>query len=563
MHRSELISRIKRSGRWLLLLAVFVAARPLAAAPDVPSTHIVRIDSGALRGTPGRDPSITAYKGIPYAAPPVGNLRWRPPHPARPWSGVRHAGSFGSICPAPVNPTNEPMDESCLYLNVWTGAASPYERRPVMVWFHGGGFYEGSGSDPRTNGEGLARKGVVLVTFNYRLGALGFLATPELSAESPRHASGNYGLLDEIAALKWVKRNIAAFGGDPDNVTVFGHSAGAGSVNFLSVSPLARGLFRRALAESQVRYPRDLELRYLSSSWRPLATAEKAGSSYVARLGTSAPAQLRGLEWRKFLDGIFVPDMTVETKSNAKPPLFRPVVDGWVLPRSFAETFARGLQNPVQYVAGNNRDEGGAAPETAFAALRAPGRKTPEVNIGSPVQIATLEQFRANARRKFGSMADDFLRLYPATNDEEASLQNNAAIRDNSQISTYLWARDWQKVAHTPLYVYFWTHAPPGPTHDTRGAYHGSEINYVFDSFDDTPLPWTAEDRRIGGLMSSYWANYAARGNPNGAGLPRWPAFDARSPKVMLLGDSFGPTAIASGPKFSFWTRFFATNAAW
>lgn len=548
----------------LARLVAAVAATMVFAGPRAMAAidHPVRIDSGLVQGGAARDPSITVFKGIPYAESPVGSLRWRPPRPALPWSGVRKADHFGSICPQPRPQPGQRMDENCLYINVWTGASSSSERRPVMVWIHGGGFFEGSGSDPVTDGTGLARKGVVLVTFNYRLGALGFLATPQLSAESAHHSSGDYGLLDEIAALKWVRRNIAAFGGDPNNVTVFGHSAGAGSVNFLSISPLAAGLYRRALAESQVRWPQDLELRYLSSSWRSLAMAEKEGTRYANSLGARSLAQLRALPWQWLVKGTDGIDPTVHTGSTAKPPIFRPDIDGWVLPRDFSATFAAHDQNRVEYAAGNNRDEGGAAPPTAWAWLRAhPDRSG--VRLGSPIPIVTLAQYRRAARRKFGAMAVEFFRLYPASTDDEAAQQYRLAIHDNSQISTYLWARQWIAETGKPVYTYFWTHAPPEPTRNLRGAYHGSERYYVFDSLANFKLPWTAEDRRIADMMSSYWANYARTGNPNGPGLPHWAAFDPKAARVMLLGDSFGPVQIARGAKFSFWTRFFAAQQAW
>ena len=532
---------------------------PVMAAMTGP----VSTQSGLVSGVPSpRDPAITVFEGIPYAAPPVGNLRWRPPRPALPWPGVRKAAHFGPVCPQPRNPPGQPMDENCLYINVWTGAASSKERRPVMVWIHGGGFFVGSGSDPITDGTGLARKGVVLVTFNYRLGALGFLATPQLSAESAHHSSGDYGLLDEIAALKWINRNIAAFGGDAHDITIFGHSAGAGSVNFLSISPLAKGLFERALAESQVRWPQDPELRYLSSSWRSLATAQRQGTQYVASLDVHSLAQLRALPWRRLLKGAGSPDMSVHTGSTAKPPVFRPVVDGWVLPRDFSAAFAAREQNRVEYAAGNNRDEGGAAPPTAWAWLRAhPDRSG--VRMGSPIPIVTLAGYRRAARRKFGSMAAEFFRLYPAATDQQAAHEYRLAIHDNSQISTYLWARQWKAETGEPVYTYFWTHAPPEPTRALRGAYHGSERYYVFDSLDNFKLPWTAQDRRIADMMSSYWANYARTGDPNGPGLPHWPAFDSRVAQVMLLGNRFGPVRIAGGAKFRFWTRFFATQEPW
>jgi para-nitrobenzyl esterase len=544
-----MVNAIKRSAAVMAMFLFGVAAA--AAQP-------VRIDTGLLSGVPGRDPSITVYKGVPFAAPPVGELRWRAPQPHPSWQGVRKADRFGPICPTP-RASKETMDEDCLFLNIWTGAASSTERRPVMVWFYGGGFIMGSGSDPLHDGEGLARKGVVLVTINYRLGALGFLATPELSKESGHNASGNYGLLDEIAALQWVQRNIAAFGGDPGRVTIFGHSAGAGSVNFLSLSPLAKGLFHQALAESQVRYPQDTELRYLSMSWRSLEIAEQAGLKYTS----AQPVEnLRKKPWREFLAGTDAPDIDVHTGSDARPPLFRPVVDGWVIPRNFADTFAKRAHNAVPFVTGNNLDEGGAAPETAFAMLRSSGTRS-AIRIGSPNPRVTLADFVSAARFKFGPMADEFLKLYPATTDDEAARASNNAIRDNSRISTYLWAQQWSSNYVKPIYTYFWTHAPPGPEHDRRGAYHGSEINYAFNNLYATDKPWTDADRHIADLVSSYWANYAATGNPNGAGLPRWPAFDPKSLTVMELGDHFGPMPVADAPKLDFWKRFFHTQKAW
>jgi len=404
---------------------------------------------------------------------------------------------------------------------------------------------------------------VVLVTVNYRLGALGFLATPELSQESGHHASGNYGLLDQIAALQWVQKNIAAFGGDPRRVTIFGHSAGAGSVGFLCMSPLAKGLFHRALAQSQVRYPRDLELRYLSLSWRPMLEAEEAGVKYAEAHGAHSLKDLRTLPWQQLIAGSDVPDLDVYTGSSARPPLFRPVIDGWVVPRDYSRTFAKGAHNRVTFVAGNNLDEGGAVPETAFSVLRSPSTPRPEITLGSPNPNVTLKDYLSAANRKFGPMTDEFLKLYPASTDDEAAHANNAAIRDNSRVSTYLWATKWTRVNKTPVYTYFWTHAPPGRDHDRRGAFHGSEINYVFNNFDVTDKPWTDEDRTIADRMSSYWANYAASGNPNGAGLPVWPAFDPGSPTVMQLGDQFGPMAVAQPAKLDFWRRFFQGQDAW
>jgi para-nitrobenzyl esterase len=543
----------------MITLTLGVAAAPLIATGT--DRAPVRIDTGLLAGVPGRTPNIAVYKGIPYAAAPVGNLRWRAPERAKPWRGVRTADSFGNLCPQLARePVAQPMSEDCLTANVWTGAGTAGELRPVFVWIYGGGFSQGTGSSPQFDGEGLARKGVVVVTFNYRLGPLGFLATPELSKESGHGASGNYGLLDDVALLQWVQRNIAAFGGDPGRVTIAGQSAGAGSVGFLSMSPLARGLFHRSIAQSHARHPGDLELRYLSTSWRPLNTAEQAGTRYVTARGATSLATMRALPWQKLIEGSDLVDADVYTGSTARPPLFRPVVDGWVIPHSYGETLGKGMQNPVNYIAGSNLDETGAVPATAFATLRA--RTTPP-RPGMPQTNVTLATYRDWAKTKFGAMADDFLRLYPATNDDEAALANNDAARDNSRVSTWLWGTLWKRTAETPIFTYFWTHAAPGPSRDLRGAYHGSEINYVFDNLYATDLPWIEADRKIADIMSSYWANIAAKGDPNGPGLPVWPAYDPASPTVMEVGDNFAPMPVASPDKIGFWKRFFAAQQAW
>jgi len=536
--------------------SVVLATSAAVAAPTEP----VRTQAGLVSGAPGRDPSITVYKGIPFAAPPVGDLRWRPPQPPIPWQGVRQGDHFGSICPQ--SGETDSASEDCLFLNIWSQAAPAAGKRPVFVWIYGGGFSGGAGSSPQFDGEGLARKGLVVVTFNYRLGALGFLATPELSKESGHNASGNYGVLDEIAVLQWVHANIAAFGGDPGRVTIAGQSAGAGSVGFLGDSPLAKGLFHRAIAQSHARYPRDPELRYLSTSWRPLKSAENAGVRFAQAHGAHSLKELRALPWQQLIVGGNVHDDDVDTGSSAKPPLFRPVVDGWVIPLSYSQTYARGSQNDVPFIAGNNLDESGAVPETAFAALRNEADSN-KPRAGSPHPNVTLSDFLSAAKRKFGPLCDEFLKLYPATNDQEAALANNAAVRDNSRVSTFLWATQWKKFGKSPVFLYFWTHRPPGPDHDTRGAYHGSEITYVLDNPYATDRPWTAEDSRIADSMASFWANFAATGNPNGAGLPAWAAFDADSPVVMELGDRFGPLPIADSARFEFWKKYFLTQVAW
>lgn len=533
----------------LCLLGVVSASSSLAAV-DKP----VRINTGQLSGVAGRDPSITIYKGIPYAAPPLGALRWQPPQPPASWSGVRRADHFGPVCPSPRNIfPDQPTNEDCLTLNVWTGAKSASEQRPVFVWIFGGGFFMGAGSDPTYDGEALARKGVVVVTFNYRLGVLGFLATPELSLESG-HGSGNYGLLDDIAVLKWVQRNIAAFGGDPHRVTIAGQSAGAGAAGFLEMSPLAKGLFQRSIKQTGVRYPKDPQLANLAPAWKALRDAETSGMRYATAHGARTLQELRAMPWQQLIIGSDASDKP----GNPGGGGFRPVIDGWVLPYNYSETYARGAQTDSFVIAGGNRDEDGAVPASAFDLLRSGSRPL----IGGPPTILNLQDYLDSARHTFGPMADEFLKLYPASTDREASLAYSHAARDNARVSGYLWATLWRQKTSKPVYLYQWSHAPPGPQQDINGAYHGSELYYMFGNLLPGEANWTADDRRIADLMTSYWANFVKSGNPNGTGLPQWPAFKPGITMLMELGDNFGPIPLADDARMEFWKRFFQAQVA-
>ncbi|MFI9776783.1 carboxylesterase/lipase family protein [Streptomyces sp. NPDC051956] len=522
-------------------------------------------EAGPVQGILCRDRTVTVFRGIPYAAPPVGDLRWRPPQPPLRWEGVRQADLFGPMCPqapseAAATGVDVPMSEDCLSLNIWTGAPSREERRPVLVWIYGGGFREGTGAQPRYDGENLARQGLVVVTFNYRLGAFGFLAAPELSEESGHGSSGNYGLLDCVAVLRWVRDNIEHFGGDPGRVTIAGQSAGAGLVNFLAMSPLAKGLFHRAIAQSHARYARDPELRYLSTSYRLPADAESAGDRYMREHGARTIRDLRTLDWHKLIDGHHPVDTSVDTCGTAAPPLLRPVLDGWVIPAGYDETYTKGLQNDVDYLTGNNLDESGAVPETLVAALRA-GRRA--IRPGSPPVHVTLEQHRAAAKRKFGPLADEFLRLYPAATDDEAARASSMAARDNSRLSTYLWGEGWTRHSSGSLHTYFWTHRTQAKGRGLRGASHGSEIDYVFGNPEGGTASWADEDHEIARTLSAYWINFMASGDPNGAGLPRWPAFSPDAGTVMEIGAQFRPIPVSDPARTDFWIRFFSTQRAW
>ncbi|HME06303.1 MAG TPA: carboxylesterase family protein [Bryobacteraceae bacterium] len=451
----------------------------------------VRLDSGLVSGADGRITGVRVYKGIPYAAPPVGDMRWKPPAPPAPWTGVKAATEFSPVCMQNPYPETSiyysPLpnrSEDCLYLNVWTAAKTPSDRRPVMIWIHGGGFTRGSGSTPTYDGENFAQKGVVLVTVNYRLAAFGFLAHPDLTAQSPHHSSGNYGLLDQIAALEWVKRNIAAFGGDPKRVTIFGESAGSSAVNFLQASPLAKGLFQRAIGESGANFARG----------GTLADLERAGAKYsLTELRSKSAEDLLKMEIAA-----------------------RPGVDGCVVPASVASIFAQGKQNDVPVIAGSNADE---------SRTLAPY---------SSNQSAFLE----SVRKRFGASSEEFLKLYPVDSEATAAEAHYASTRDQGMgWNMRTWAREQAKTGKAPAFLYYFTRIPPGPDADKYRAYHAAEIQYVFGNLSPK-RPWEDTDRKLSDAMLQYWVNFAVKGDPNGPGLPPWPRYDATVDAGMEFGNS-------------------------
>jgi para-nitrobenzyl esterase len=518
--------RIAMGGLMLSVGALF----PLAAAS---LTQPVKTEGGLLNGMPSADGSVRTYKGVPFAAPPVGNLRWRAPRPAAAWQGTRQANQFSASCIQNIveerKPwtyefmTHTPISEDCLYLNVWTGAKNPNEKRPVLFWMYGGGYTEGSAAVPVYDGEALARKGLVVVTVNYRLGLLGFLVDPELSKESDRNASGNYGTLDQIAALQWVQKNIAAFGGDPNRVTIAGQSAGAGSVHALTASPLAKGLFKRAIAESGSSVVPNGRMLHL-------AQAEEAGAKFAASKGASDIAALRAMSWQELVGGT--------RTGNASN--FRPIVDGWVLPDTVENIFAQGRQNDVPTLTGLTADEGSAAPDYGTIPAAA---------------------FEKQIGQRFGDLASSFLRLYSFSGDEQAGAAEKTSAREQGRVSMYLWAVNRAKTAKTKAFTYYWTHAEPGPDEKRYGAFHTSEVPYLFNTLDKSSRPWTAEDHKIAETLGSYWANFAANGDPNGKGLASWPAFQAEHAQTMELGNRFGAIPIADQPKIDFFTQYFSRQA--
>ena len=508
---------------WVGLLAVLAitvacggAESPAAAAGG---DGAVTVDGGTIGGTPAGDGGVWRYAGMPYAAPPVGALRWRPPQPVEPWSGVRGADQLPAGCPQPtlpVPPGAEPffgpgatrLEEDCLYLNVWS-AAGPDERVPVMVWIHGGGLFVGDGSTAAYDGAALARRGVVVVTINYRLGALGYLAHPLLREESAHGASGNYGLLDQIEALRWVQRNIAAFGGDPDRVTIFGESAGSWSVNYLLATPLAAGLFAGAIGQS-------------GGGFSPLASL--AARDAAEAEGVRFAETLLGADTAVSLDALRAAAVADVLAADAAAP--RPNVDGWALTDGIYDTFAAGRQHDVPVIVGANADEG--------TALRA---------LGGDQEIATVEEYREWARGEYGELADAYLAAYPAASAAEAA----AGPVDSSGDGRFVWemrtwARMMEKVS-SPAYLYFFTRVPPAADAERYGAYHTAEIPYVFNNLGGGGRYWFANrdydetDRQLSEAMASYWVNFAATGDPNGDGLPEWPAYTRPDEAALELGD--------------------------
>ncbi len=417
---------------------------------------------------------------------------------------MQNALKPGSFYQVEFYESPEPMSEDCLYLNLWTGASSGAEKRPVMVWLHGGGFVEGSGSLPSFNGENLARKGVVIVTINYRLGVFGFLAHPELSMESPFHASGNYGMLDQLAALRWVKANIQNFGGDPDNVTIFGQSAGASSVLNLCASPLAKGYFRRAIVQSG---------GFIQASDRK--TVEEAGLAFAKRVGVDSIAGLRAKPAAE-IQRIAIPP---PDGKGANVSRFGPYVDGYFLTTAPLDVFQAGNQNTHSLLTGSLANEGTTL-------------------VATPV---TEAQLKSRIESRYGARSEEYFKLYPVHSDQEAWEASMTAVRDYMAGTALEVARD-EKQHKT--YVYYFDRHPPGHDSDRYGAYHSAELVYVFNNLDSVKRPWTETDRKLADMISSYWVNFATTGDPNGAGLPQWPAFGSTPERGLELGGQVKPATL-------------------
>jgi len=480
--------------RWLSGFTVM--ALILGFSRPAPAKSLtVKTKQGAARGKTINDGKVKAFLGLPYAAPPVGDLRWRAPQPPASWTGERDATKYGAHCAQ-----NQAFDdmvfqdgeasEDCLFLNVYAPVnATSKSRLPVMFWIHGGGFAGGASSEPRHNGDFLPLKGVVLVTINYRLGVFGFLVTEDLAKEA-NGASGNYGLLDMVAALGWVKSNIQEFGGNPDNVTIFGESAGSAAVSTLMASPMAKGLFHRGIGESGGAMGEGL------LDYQAVEARAKSDGEWVAKTGAKSLKDLRSMSTAAILEAAKARGMVG----------FGPDIDGKLLVEPVRETYAAGRQAHVPLLAGWNRDEG------SFF-----------VTGGM-----TAEKFKGMAAEMFKERAEEFLKLYPADNDEQAT---RSAIDFGSDqfiaFGTWKWLEAHRKTGESPVYRYhFALAAPPSKFHPGSFASHSDDIEYAFGTLDTRPgAAWRAEDRKLSDQIMDYWTSFAKNGDPNGAGLPEWPKY--------------------------------------
>lgn len=503
----------------LLLFALALMSYGASSVHAQQQQQQVRVGAGLVAGTMNSNPYLRVFKGIPFAAPPVGNLRWRAPQPVAAWRGARQATTFGARCmQGPIYSDmifrDEGAREDCLYLNVWTPAHTAKEKLPVMVWIYGGGFQAGAASEPRQDGERLAQKGVVVVSFNYRLGAFGFLAHPELSRESGHGASGNYGLMDQAAALRWVQKNIAAFGGDSQKVTIFGESAGSFSVSALMASPIAQGLFQRAVGESGAYFAAGNG----TLAQQSLAETEQTGAKFATSLGANSLAELRAKPADQVLQAALV----------NRALRFAPNIDGYFLPTDPYSIYTQGKQSHIPLLAGWNAGEG-----RAFVTL---AKNKP-----------TVHSFTEQARAAYGASGDELLKYYPAATDEMA-LESAVALAGDNFIGyvTWKWLEMQSATGNAATYRYSFDRVPPfAPvtradgvivTAKEMGARHAGEIEYVFGALKSLNAPLQEEDWKLSDVVMTYWTNFAKTGDPNGANLPRWPRYDKQSSyQVMHL----------------------------
>jgi para-nitrobenzyl esterase len=529
---------MQRHRHLVRLGGVALLAALIAALPAAPSDQ-VHLAGGVVEGTTGKNTGIRAYLGIPYAAPPVGDLRWKAPQPVPAWTGVQKADHFGARCMqnnvfGDMVFEDAGMSENCLNLNVWTPAKSAREKLPVMVWIYGGGFQAGATSEPRQNGEVLAGKGVVVVSMNYRLGIFGFYSHPELTKESGHSSSGNYGLLDQLEALRWVHQNIAAFGGDPNKITIFGESAGSFSVSAQMASPLAKSLFARAIGESGAFFGTTLAAM-------PVSKTEQDGAKFAASQKASSIAEMRAIP----------ADQLLAASKSGGDYRFGPNIDGYFMPESAPEIYAAGKQRHVPLMAGWNAQE-----------------------MSSPAVMAktTAAKFREQIHQKFPADEAVVSKLYASSSDEEGMASAIDLASDQFIVfGTWKWIEMQRKTGGNPVYEYIFSRVRPaapetkfnGVPANLFGAVHASEIEYVFGALDSLKgYDWQPEDYKLSELMQTYWSNFAKTGDPNGAGLPKWPRNDRKDGyAVMYLDVDAHSAPEAHRDRYEFLDSYYARPA--
>jgi para-nitrobenzyl esterase len=488
----------------LTAIVLLLITLPVGTLADEIKRDIIQLDGGPIKGK--LEDGVRIFLGIPYAAPPIGELRWKPPQELAAWTQVRDCTVFGSSCPQPKQQDTGKFSEDCLYLNVWTAAENPDKRLPVMVWIHGGGFNFGSASLPEYNGRNLAKRGVVVVTINYRLGPLGFFVHPLPAKESAHDTSGNYGLLDQIAALKWVRKNIVSFGGDPDRVTIFGQSAGSRSVTLLMISPLSAGLFHRAIAQSGGPI---IGSEYLDPGFNGnMANVSKMGRELISRLGCDkAEDVLAAARAKSAQEVLEAADCKTDVFDDGGL-FFAPVFDGWVLPKNPLAAYSGGKQHDVPLIVGSTLNEG-------------------NIYLADQKDL-TVERYRSFLKSRFADHYVKAFEMFPAhkTNEVAPALDRLLTVAANAQPARFV----AQSMAHkkSKAYLFQFTRLPGTPMARKLGVHHGVDLAYVFGNLDKSG-GYDDTDMLISHRMMDYWVNFAKTGNPNGQGLVDWPAYKSNS----------------------------------
>ncbi|MBN2062321.1 MAG: carboxylesterase family protein [Deltaproteobacteria bacterium] len=517
---------------FVILIAGICVAQEPAPAP-------VRVEGGVVQGVV--EDGLTVYRGIPFAAPPVGDLRWRAPQPVVKWDGVKETFKFAPACVqglmmGPGESGSAPC-EDCLYLNIWSPAKSQRDRVPVFVWIYGGGFAGGATSYPIFSGEKLAKKGVVLVSIAYRVGQMGFFVHPELSAETENHVSGNYGLLDMIASLKWIQNNIAAFGGDPNHVTIFGESAGGIAVSMLCASPLAKGLFHGAISESGGSFGPPRPATMPGENMKKLTDAERSGVATLKAAGVESIAEARKLSPDKLSSGGRGQGGQAARGGGSAGLSNWPIIDGWVIPDDQYKLYDAKRYNDVPVLIGYNSDEG-----LSFSPARTP------------------EDYITSVKLRFGPFADKLIAAYPPGTETVAKTARDLMRDAAFGWQTWIWARLQSKTGKSKVFYYYFDQHPDYPDDSPQagqGSPHGQEVSYVFQHLNPNQQP-AKSDEVISEAMATYWTNFAKFGDPNGPGLPEWPAFSDVNPVVMYFARTPHTGPVPSGDALMVMDQYFA-----